>query len=78
MDELYKKYAAAYDSDFEVPEEDSDFDEDEEDETEEEETDEEVEGNDAISQTCFSDHLSQAITCIYDLNFNFSSQCISY
>jgi hypothetical protein len=36
MDELYKKYAAAYDSDFEVPEEESDFDEDE---TEEEETD---------------------------------------
>jgi E1A-binding protein p400 len=44
MDELYKKYAAAYDSDFDVPEEESDFDEDETEE-EEEETDED-EGND--------------------------------
>ena len=43
MDELYKKYAAAYDSDFDVPEEESDFDEDE---TEEEEETDEDEGND--------------------------------
>ncbi|XP_022342498.2 helicase domino-like isoform X2 [Crassostrea virginica] len=43
MEELYQKYAGAYDSDFEMPEEDEEEDSDEESEEEEDESEEEEE-----------------------------------
>ena len=43
MDELYKKYAAAYDSDFEMPESESEGSEDDEEDDDEEEEEEETE-----------------------------------